>query len=180
MTRTNPKSPKAKKPEIKRPKGRPSDYSAQIAEIICSRIGDGESLRHICTSPGIPGKSSIMRWLEANPEFRDQYARARELQAEHWAEEIIEIADDSRNDFIEKEGRDGSTYEAVDGEHINRSRLRVDTRKWLMARLAPKKYGDRVTNELIGDKDNPLVSHHVVQVEFVAAKGARPATEGNA
>ena len=180
MTRTNPKSPKAKKPEIKRPKGRPSDYSVQIAEIICSRIGDGESLRQICASPGMPGKSSIMRWLEANPEFRDQYARARELQAEHWADEIIEIADDGTNDYVTKERGDGSKFEAVDGEHINRSRLRVDTRKWLMARLAPKKYGDRVTNELIGDKDNPLVSHHVVQVEFVAAKGARPATEGNA
>jgi hypothetical protein len=180
MTRTSPKSPKAKKPEIKRPKGRPSDYSVQIAEIICSRIGDGESLRQICASPGMPGKSSIMRWLEANPEFRDQYARARELQAEHWAEEIIEIADDSRNDFVEKEGRDGSTYEAVDGEHINRSRLRVDTRKWLMARLAPKKYGDRVTNELIGDKDNPLNTHHVVQVVFVPARDERPSTEGNA
>ena len=85
-----------------------------------------------------------MRWLEAHLEFRDQYARARELQAEHWAEEIIEIADDSRNDFIEKEGR--AALEA-ESENINRSRLRVDTRKWLMARLAPKKYGDRVTNE---------------------------------
>ena len=85
MTRTNPKSPKAKKPEIKRPKGRPSDYSEQIAEIICSRIGDGESLRHICANGDMPSKTSVMRWLEANKEFRDQYARARELQAEHWA-----------------------------------------------------------------------------------------------
>ena len=66
------------------------------------------------------------------------------LQAEHWAEEIIEIADDSKNDFVEKEG-----HTALNSENINRSRLRVDTRKWLMARLAPKKYGDK-DNERIG------------------------------
>jgi hypothetical protein len=74
---------------------------------------------------------------------------------------------------------DGKT-ETIKGDMIEHRRLQVDARKWMAARLAPKKYGDRVTNELIGDKDNPLVSHHVVHVEFVAAKGARPATEGNA
>ena len=125
----------------------------------------------------MPSKTSVMRWLGANPAFRDQYARAREMQAEHWADEIIEIADDVTNDYITKERGDGSKYEAVDGEHINRSRLRVDTRKWLMARLAPKKYGDRVTNELIGNKDSPLL--HVVQVEFVVANGGQRANEGD-
>ena len=170
MTKANPKSAKAKKPGIKKPKGRPSDYSLEIAKVICMRLGNGESLRQICASPGMPGKTSIMRWLEANLEFRDQYARARELQAEHWAEEIIEIADDSKNDFVERDGRD-----ALNAENINRSRLRVDTRKWLMARLAPKKYGDRVTTELIGNKDNPLNSHHVVEVQFVYGVQGIPA-----
>ena len=55
----------------------------------------------------MPGKTTIMKWLESNLEFRGQYLRARELQAEHWAEEIIEIADDSKNDFVEKDGRGG-------------------------------------------------------------------------
>ena len=126
----------------------------------------------------MPGKTTIMKWLESNLEFRGQYVRARELQAEHWAEEIIEIADDSQNDFIEKEGRDGSTYEAVNFENINRSRLRVDTRKWLMARLAPKKYGDKITNELVGDAENPLHSKHLVEIHFVASNGSgQPANE---
>jgi hypothetical protein len=163
------KSPKAKSPGTKR--GRPSDYSTRIAEIICLRIGDGESLRRICAESEMPSKTSVMRWLGANTEFRDQYARAREMQAEHWADEIIEIADDGTNDYVIKERGDGSKFEAVDGEHINRSRLRVDTRKWLMARLAPKKYGDRVTTELVGDKDNPV--HHVVEVQFVSATAER-------
>jgi hypothetical protein len=175
------KKPKTDKPAAsKRSPGRPSDYSPEIAREICKRLGNGESLRQICAEAEMPSKTSVMRWLEANKEFRDQYARARELQAEHWAEEIIEIADDSRNDFVEKEGRDGSTYEAVDGEHINRSRLRVDTRKWLMARLAPKKYGDRVTTEMVGDADNPLQCKHTVEVVFISAKDGRPEIEGNA
>jgi hypothetical protein len=103
-----------------------------------------------------------------NAEFRDQYARAREIQADYWAEEIIEIADDGTNDYIEKENKDGSTYEAVNSEHINRSRLRVDTRKWLMARQAPKKYGDRLTAEHSGPDGAPI-QHHV-DIAFVSAK----------
>ena len=163
----------------KRSPGRPSDYSPKIAQEICKRLGNGESLRQICASATMPGKTTIMKWLESNLEFRGQYVRARELQAEHWAEEIIEISDDSRNDFVEKEGRDGSAYETVNYENINRSRLRVDTRKWLMARLAPKKYGDKITNELVGDPNNPLHSQHEVIVTFVEAKNGRPANEGD-
>jgi hypothetical protein len=124
MSKATKKTKARKQAPPKRPPGRPSDYSREIAQVICRRLGNGESLRQICVSPGMPGKTTIMKWLESNLDFRGQYARARELQAEHWAEEIIEIADDSRNDFIEKEGRDGSTYEAVDNEHINRSRLK--------------------------------------------------------
>jgi hypothetical protein len=179
MTRTSPKSPKAKKPEIKRPKGRPSDYSEQIAEIICSRIGDGESLRHICANEDMPDRSTVLRWVIANEEFRDQYARAREFQADKLFDEILIIADTPMIGEKTKVMPDGKT-ETIKGDMIEHRRLQVDARKWMAARLAPKKYGDRVTNELIGDKDNPLVSHHVVHVEFVAAKGARPATEGNA
>ena len=92
----------------------------------------------------MPAKSSVMRWLGEKPECRDQYARARELLTEHWADEILEIADDGATDLVEKTGRNGSTYMAVDQEHIQRSRLRVDARKWLMSKLQPKKYGDRV------------------------------------
>lgn len=178
MSKAAKKAKTRKSDAPKRSPGRPSDYSREIAQVICRQLGNGESLRQICASPGMPGKTTIMKWLESNLEFRGQYVRARELQAEHWAEEIIEIADDSQNDFIEKEGRDGSTYEAVNFENINRSRLRVDTRKWLMARLAPKKYGDKITNELVGDAENPLHSKHLVEIHFVASNGSgQPANE---
>ena len=84
--------------------------------------------------------------------------RAREAQAEHWADEIIEIADDSGLDVV----NNGEGGYRIDGEAIQRARLRVDARKWLMSKLAPKKYGDRVTNEHTGE-----VSHRVVRIERV-------------
>lgn len=124
--------------------GRPSDYSTEITTEICIRLGLGESLREICRSEDMPDKSTVMRWLAAHQEFRDQYAGAREAQADYFAEEILEIADDGTNDWMERQNGDGTTYEVENREVLNRSRLRVDTRKWLMARMAPKKYGDRL------------------------------------
>lgn len=136
---------------------RPSDYSPELIATICERLSLGESLREICLSEEMPDKSTVMRWLSKHEEFRDQYAHAREAQADHWADEILEIADDGTNDWTERQNRDGSTQEVIDSEHINRSRLRVDTRKWLMARMAPKKYGDKVTQEVTGNDGGPLV-----------------------
>lgn len=123
---------------------RPSDYGPEITTAICVRLGLGESLREICRDDDMPDKSTVMRWLAQHPEFRDQYACAREAQADYFAEEIIEISDDGTNDWMERKNSDGTTYEVENREVLNRSRLRVDTRKWLMARMAPKKYGDKI------------------------------------
>lgn len=136
--------------------GRPSGYSTEIAEVICQRLSEGESLRQICRNEDMPGKSSVMRWLDEREDFREQYARAHLLQADHFADEILEIADDGSNDWIERETRSGNTIESADHEHINRSRLRVDARKWLMARMAPKKYGDKVGLEHSGPEGGEL------------------------
>ena len=131
--------------------GRPTDYSDDLAGVICGRLADGESLRSICRGEGMPNIRSVMRWLSVNPEFSQQYARAREVQAESMFEEMLEIADDGRNDWVEKE-----QGKAVDHEHVSRSKLRVDTRKWMLARMAPKKYGDATNIKLSGDAENPL------------------------
>jgi hypothetical protein len=133
--------------------GRPSDYSAEITAAICERLGLGESLRQICEDDAMPGKSTVMRWLHDHSEFRDQYARARESQAEYWADEIIQISDDGSNDTY----KDDEGHESTNHDVIARSRLRVDTRKWLMARMAPKKYGDKITQEHTGNDGGPLV-----------------------
>lgn len=137
--------------------GRPTDYSTDLANEICARIAEGESLRSICRCEGMPNIRSVMRWLGIHPEFSQQYARAREAQAESMFEEMLEIADDGSNDWMERTGKDGETGDkVVDHEHVSRSKLRVDTRKWMLARMAPKKYGDATNIKLSGDAENPL------------------------
>jgi hypothetical protein len=84
----------------------------------------------------------VFRWLAENLEgFRDQYARAREAQADAIFDEILEIADDARNDWVDR-NTDGGTIRVFDHEHVQRSRLRLDARKFVLARMAPRKYGD--------------------------------------
>jgi len=137
--------------------GRPTDYSTDLANEICARIAEGESLRSICRCEGMPNIRSVMRWLGIHPEFSQQYARAREAQAESMFEEMLEIADDGSNDWVERTSKDGETGDkVVDHEHVSRSKLRVDTRKWMLARMAPKKYGDATNIKLSGDAENPL------------------------
>lgn len=123
--------------------GRPSIYSEDLAFAICQRLAEGESLRSICSAEEMPGKTTILRWLDENAAFRSQYARAREVQADTLADDILEIADDARNDWMERNDKDNAGWIA-NSEHINRSRLRVDSRKWLAAKLQPKKYGEHL------------------------------------
>lgn len=121
--------------------GRPSDYNQQIADLICERIADGESLRAICREDEMPAKSTVFRWLGLEKRFSDQYARAREEQAEAFADEMVAIADE-RETIVKEEG--GATVVAFDSTAVARNRLRVDTRKWVASKLKPKKYGDRL------------------------------------
>jgi hypothetical protein len=137
--------------------GRPSSFREQTADRICQLIANGQSLRAICSISGMPSRKSVLRWLEAREDFRRQYARAREAQADFFADEILEIADDSRNDWMDRQNPDGSVTRVVDHEHIQRSKLRIDARKWLMSKLAPKKYGDRQTLEHQGAEGNPIL-----------------------
>ncbi|HZV61629.1 MAG TPA: hypothetical protein VFF75_04375 [Methylophilaceae bacterium] len=131
---------------------RPSSFSQEIADAICARISEGESLRTICRDDDMPGKTTVFRWLAEFESFRDQYARAREAQADLLAEEILEIADDGTNDkYVDENGNT-----RTDQEVIGRSRLRVDARKWLASKMAPKKYGERVAQEISGPNGGPV------------------------
>ena len=120
-------------------------YSQDIADKICARLAEGESLRSICRDDEFPNRCEVFRWLadDANTAFRDQYARAKEFGIEALADDITEISDDARNDWMERSGEDDRGWVA-NGEHIQRSKLRVDARKWLLSKLAPKKYGDKL------------------------------------
>jgi hypothetical protein len=87
----------------------------------------------------------VYRWMNEDEEFRNKYTRARETQADLLVGEIIEIADETSNDTIHVQGKgDGAGYDIPNKEWIDRSKLRVDARKWAASKLAPKKYGDRI------------------------------------
>ena len=131
--------------------GRPTDYSEELVDDILARITGGEGLVRICKEENYPDVRTIYTWLRLHEDFNHRYIRAREEQADTLADEIIDIADDGRNDRYE-DGENG--FMRVDHDHIARSRLRVDARKWVAAKLKPKKYGDATT--LRGDNDAPL------------------------
>lgn len=126
--------------------GRPSEYTTEIASEICERLAAGESLRAICRDDGMPSEAAVRGWVIDNREgFAAQYARAREAQAHSIAEELLEISDDGSNDWMERSGKDGEAGWQLNGEHVQRSRLRADTRKWLLSKMLPKVYGDKLT-----------------------------------
>ena len=127
------------------PVGRPSDYTQELADEICSQLSEGLSMRTVCKPDAMPNKATVFKWIRTIPEFNDQYAKAKEESADALIEEMLDIADDGTNDYMEKEDGEGNAagYQ-LNGEHIQRSRLRVDVRKWAASKLKPKKYGDKI------------------------------------
>lgn len=130
-------------------------YNEEIAEKICEIIAtSNKGLSNICKDDSMPSRSTVHKWLAANKEFANKYARAKEDQADFLAEEIITIADHSDKDTVIIHDKNGNPTRAEDKEWTNRSRLRVDSRKWIASKLKPKKYGDKV--EVSGNPDAPL------------------------
>lgn len=131
------------------PAGRPSDYTEEIAAKLCEYLATGMSMRKACAEDDMPAIRTVFKWLKEKPEFVHQYTLAKQEAADAMVDDMLEIADDGRNDFMELNDPDNPAYKA-NGEHINRSRLRVETRKWIAAKLKPKVYGDRQAIEHSG------------------------------
>jgi len=129
---------------------RPTLFSAELAETRAARLAEGESPAAICAPEPMPARPTVRAWLAARDASREDAASAGEQLADRFAEEIVAIADDTSLDWKPRPSGEGVT---PDHEHLSRSKLRVDVRKWLMAKLAPKKYGDRAD---LGSRDNPL------------------------
>jgi len=136
--------------------GRPSKYSPDLAAAICAELADGRSLRSVCRDEGMPDKATVFRWLAEHEAFRDQYARAKEESADAMVDDMIDIADDSRNDWMEKAGDDAGAGWLLNGDHVQRTKVRIDTRKWIASKLKPKKYGDKVQQEVSGPNGGPV------------------------
>jgi len=138
--------------------GRPEIYSPEIANRICHEIATtSKSLRTICLPDEMPSVGTVLKWLKEDKDgFLAQYELSKQEQADYLIEEMIDIADDGSNDFMTITGKGGQDYEVENKEVTSRSRLRVDTRKWIASKLKPKKYGDKVTQEITGADGGPV------------------------
>lgn len=150
--------------ERKRRTGRPpSAYTPERAAEILRRIADAESLKSICQDMGV-AQQTVYGWVIDNHEgFGESYARAKHLMALRWADELDEIAGDRRDDF--KQNEEGKWV--PDYEVIARSKLRIDTRKWVLAKMLPKVYGDKVVAELTG-KDGAALQAPSTTINILA------------
>ncbi len=110
---------------------RPSKYTTELGDNICRRLAAGESARQICRGDDMPAMSTLMKWLNDSDkvQFSEQYARARDCQADFYADQIVDIADE--------------LSEVAEPTELAKAKLQIDSRKWKVARMSPRKYGDK-------------------------------------
>ena len=154
---------------------RPSSYSMKVADTICARLADGKSLNSICASNDMPHKTTVFRWLSSHDEFRDQYARAREAQADVLFDEILDIANTPIEGTKTKLDKDGEVVEISKGDMIEHRRLQIDARKWMAGKLRPKVYGDKLDVDLTGALDFVVNAKPMTEEEWQKQHGANPA-----
>ena len=147
-------APQPAKASIAPKKTSKSTYTTQMANLICIRLSEGESLKEIVKAEGMPDRATVYRWLLEQPAFCDKYARAREEQADTLADEIIAISDESP-EINEVRDKHGNVVDIkIDSGYVAYQKQRIEARKWTAMKLKPKKYGDKL--ELAGDPNNPL------------------------
>lgn len=126
-------------------------YPKEVADVICARLAEGESLLSICRDEGMPSYATVKRWEIEDEEFRANSTRAREIGCHALADECLEIADKKDGDFVN--GDDGPTYVP---EAVQRSKLRIETRLRLLGKWLPRVYGDKLQTELTGANGGPV------------------------
>ena len=154
------------------PQGRPRAFTAEIADEICEALKTGISLRELCKQRSdLPAEATVRGWALDNIDgFFAQYSRAREIGYLSMADEMLGIADDGVNDWMARRRADGLDEMLPNHEHITRSRLRFDARRWLLSKCLPKIYGDRL--EHVGPDGGPI------QVTVSRFTGEEPSAAG--
>lgn len=143
-------------------RGRPTEFTKELADRICAALAETPNLRAVCRQDGMPSESTVRGWaLEDRDGFSAQYARAREIGYLGMADDVLEISDDSSRDAV-KDQETGIVR--MDTEFVARSRIRVDTRKWLLSKVLPKVFGDKVA--LTGE-DGGAIKHEFTRIERV-------------
>ncbi len=121
--------------------GRPSTYTPERGKAICKRLSEGESLTTICKDATTPKRDTVYKWIADNEGFRDDYALAREQYADYVFDGLLDICDNPD----------------LAPQDVQKARLQIDTRKWVLARMSPKKYGEKAALELSGEGGGPIV-----------------------
>jgi len=154
-----PKTPKVLREDGVIPQGNPDYYTPELGQAVCDLIAHGVKIDDLYRLGGLvvmPSADVFYRWLVKYPDFDNMYFKAKQAQAERFAAEILDIADDGTNDFVEKEIANGRKVVQLDGEHVARSKLRIETRRWLMSKYRPVRYGERTALAVTGADGGPL------------------------
>lgn len=134
--------------------GRPSMFSEALGTEICRRLMQGRSLRSVCRDDDMPDRTTVHDWIVAHEAFARQYARATEVRADEEFDRIFEIADTPVIGQKTRVDADGGV-EVTEADMIEHRRLQIDARKWALARMNPKKYGEKV--QIGGADDLPPI-----------------------
>jgi hypothetical protein len=126
--------------------GRKSDYTEALADIICARLIDGESLTKICRDVTMPCRTTVLNWIDERPEFRAECARARELQGDTMADKIMDL------------------IENTTAENAHASKVQLSGLQWVASKLAPKKYGDKQAVAHSGPDGGPMQHESTVVI----------------
>ena len=154
----------AKKPN---PRGRPTTYTKERGDQICELISEGRTTLAVSRMLGMK-RHTIIKWARKYPDFGAMYAQARQHLYEHWADEILDDAENETRDnvsrrviktgYSQKLGDYNETIEQItsDNTAVQRDRLKVDSKKWLLSKLLPKEYGDKIETQLTGKDGESL------------------------
>lgn len=135
------------------------EFSQALFDSICKRIADGKSVRQACSGTDMPDRATFNGWRKRTPELQAQYDLACIEREEVYFEQIIEIADDSSGDAMDVDG-----LNIANPEFTQRSKIRIDARKWALARMNRKKYGDRLLTEHTGEDGGAIQVVHAVHL----------------
>lgn len=148
---------------------RASAFTDEMADRICDRLANGESINAMCKDADMPSQATVFNWLQQQPTFLEKYTRAREAQADKLFDEILEIADSQEGDVYIKDGVEFTNYDV-----IARAKLRVDARKWMAGKLRPKVYGEKIVQEQTGPEGGPVQHVHKIERTIIRANAPNP------
>jgi len=147
--------------------GRPTDYTTDLADAICERLAIGESMRSVARDESMPAMTTLFRWLREKEGFKQQYEIAKIESADAMSEDCIDIADNIDGQPVMADGIplvvEGEMVKVIDSVSVQHAKLKVDTRKWLMSKMKPKKYGDKIAQELTGADGGPIQTDSVFE-----------------